>query len=89
MAKNLVHWLALGSLLAAGGCRACSHGYEYFGPAIEPGKPIVGFCDRRGSILGPGQPAAAGPVDNMPDPQPTLAPIPPAAPAQQAPLQGA
>ncbi|HWC88781.1 MAG TPA: hypothetical protein VG433_03980 [Pirellulales bacterium] len=88
MAKNLVYALALGGLLTAGGCRMCGHGYEYSSPAFEPGKPPAGFCERRGSILGPGQPAAPGPVDNKPDPQPTLAPVPPA-PVDQPGMPGA
>lgn len=88
MSKNLRFALSVGCLLVASGCTIGQHGYEYASPAYEKGKPPLGFCERRGSVLGPGEPAKSGPVDNMPDPQPTLAPIPPAA-MQQPGLPGA
>lgn len=83
MRKNLLYALSLGCMLAAGGCHAGSHGYEYASPAFEKGKPPLSFCERRGSILGPGEPAKPGPATNLPDPEPTLAPIPPPESQQQ------
>jgi hypothetical protein len=78
--------LVLAALAIGGGCRMCQQCYDYTAPAYDDqGDQQLGFCERRGSILGGRGPGMVPPMANIQDPQPTLAPAPAPAPSQQPP----
>jgi len=79
-------WLALlAAAVSSTGCKMGQSPYDYTGPAYQNGYQNGGFFYRRGSILGASEPRPQPTgLSGMGDPQPTVAPLEKAPPANGA-----